>query len=174
MSIPIFLSRPNPVTPDQTQFLQILEEHVLTSGLLPKTLGVNEYGGDPPLATVRMLMSESNGLVVVALRRYRADPLFRLRHNLDDDVMSQVYLTSPWCHIEPGMAFQLGLPMLIIRERGVLDDGILDRGVAGHYVPEIDVEGSPDAFLLGAEWRSLLQDFSAQARAFRRKRGQPS
>ena len=38
------------------------------------------------------------------------------------------------------MAYQLGLPILIFRQKGVIDDGILERGVVGLYMPEFDLE----------------------------------
>ena len=36
------------------------------------------------------------------------------------------------------MAFQLGIPILTLGERGVMQEGVLERGVMGLYCPEFD------------------------------------
>ena len=43
--------------------------------------------------------------------------------------LTNQWLTSPYCQIEPAMAFQLGLPVLIIREKGVVEEGILPENL---------------------------------------------
>ena len=53
--------------------------------------------------------------------------------------ISGKWFTTPWCQIEPAMAFQIGLPVLIFRESGVLAEGILEKGVFGTYMPEFDL-----------------------------------
>lgn len=45
--------------------------------------------------------------------------------------ISNKWLTSPYCHIEAAMVFQIELPVLVFREKGVIDDGILEKGVLG-------------------------------------------
>jgi hypothetical protein len=177
MAVPIFFSRPNPATRNQEMFVGELADQLRGIGLEPRTLGVGEYSVDAPLSTVRILMSESNGLVVVACRRYRSENLFRLvlgDDGADGEVgLERKYLTSPWCQIEPGMAFQLGLPILLIRERGVLADGVLEQGVVGLYMPEVDIEGDPSKYLQSHEWKSLLHEFGSRARTYRIQRGRP-
>ena len=54
------------------------------------------------------------------------------------------------------MAYQIGLPVLILRERGVVDEGILERGVLGLYMPEFDLSKSIDAYLSSVEWSEML------------------
>jgi hypothetical protein len=65
-------------------------------------------------------------------------------------------MTIPWCHIEAAMAFQLGLPLLIFRKRGVHDDGALERGVTGFYLPEFDLTNACDDYFQKQEWRQLI------------------
>ncbi len=175
MSAGVFLSRPNPVTPQQDEFLSALSIQLENLGLSLKTLGVTEYGLDAPLTTIRMLMSESNGLIVVGLRRYRSDAVYKMTKGADctckEKKLDVNYLTSPWCHIEPGMAYQIGLPILILRESGVLADGVFERGTIGLYMPEFEVESDPFSYLNSRECKSLLQQFSGEVHQFRRKRG---
>ena len=52
-----------------------------------------------------------------------------------------MWLTSPWAHIEPAMVYQIGPLVLILREAGVLDDGVLENGTIGLYMAESDLGG---------------------------------
>jgi hypothetical protein len=38
----------------------------------------------------------------------------------------------------------------------VLDDGILERGVVGLYLPEFDLEKSVDDYFTSAEWKGII------------------
>jgi hypothetical protein len=40
-----------------------------------------------------------------------------------DEELKEKWMTSPWAHIETAMAYQIGPPILILREEGVVDDG---------------------------------------------------
>jgi hypothetical protein len=99
--------------------------------LAARTLGVTDYDMDAPLKAIRRLMLESNGMITVAFRRtyiergtanYQTDIPTLRAHQFTDS-----WLTSPWAHIEPAMAYQIGLPILLLREDGVIADGLLEK-----------------------------------------------
>ena len=54
------------------------------------------------------------------------------------------------------MAYQLGLPILILREKGVIADGLLEKGTVGVYMPEFSLEGDPLSYLRSPEWNALI------------------
>lgn len=86
-------------------------------------------------------MIESNGLLTVAFRRaHIKDGVSKPNSDINEKEysISDEWVTSPYCQIEPAMAFQLGLPILIFREKGVIAEGILERGVTGTYLPEFE------------------------------------
>ena len=94
-------------------------------------------------------MLESNGLVTIAFRRSlikqgTGKPISDIGEEEYD--LSNKWLTSPYCQIEPAMAFQLGLPVLILREKGVIAEGILEKGVLGVYMPEFDLNCNLDDY----------------------------
>ncbi len=176
MTIPVFLSYPQPHAQKQSDFVQEVAKYLRGRGLEPKTLGVNEYDTDAPLTAIRRLMLESNGLITVAFRRLWVEDATYRR---DADVawasattLTKTWLTSPYCHIEPAMAFQLGLPILLLRERGVLAEGILERGVVGMYLPEFSVDET-SAYLQSPEWNALIAKWEGQVRAVREAKGHP-
>jgi hypothetical protein len=100
----------------------------------------------------------------------------RLRTDIDalrEDSIDGRWLTTPWAHIEPAMAYQLGLPTLILRERGVLADGILERGVVGLYMPEFDLDAPVDDYLQAAEWKGIIGKWEGYVRSVVDRKGRP-
>lgn len=83
---------------------------------------------------------------------------------------------QPWRHIEAGMGFQLGLPVLVFRESGGVADGVLEQGVMAAYMPEIQLDADADlnGFFQWPQWKPLIGRFEAEVREVRRVKGIPS
>lgn len=181
MGVSVFLSVPHPHMSKQDAFIGSIREYLRSRGLEPRTLGVTDYDTHNPLTAVRRMLIESNGLLSVAFRRVHVTSA-TLRDGADFEQqraaeLPSFWLTSPWCHIETAMAFQMGLPILILRERGVKDEGILEKGVSGLYLPEFDLD-DPKSFDLGdsktfAEGRQLLSEWEGYVRHVVRIKGLP-
>ena len=167
MSVPVFLSYPNPYLERQQVFIDKLKKHLKSRGLEPRTVGVTDYDIEPPLDTIRRLMLKSNGIITIAFRRaYIQSGTGRPNSDIGGkqyDLAGQ-WLTSPFCQIEPAMAYQLGLPLLVLREKGVIADGILERGVFGAYLPEFDLDSDVDYFNT-LEWAQIIRKW--ETRVFR-------
>ena len=177
MGISIFLSYPKPCFGRQKAFVEQIFKYLSERGFAPRTLGVNEYNMDAPLTAIRRLMSESNGLLTIAFRRtFIEKGTARLRtdiERLSEEKIDGLWLTTPWAHIEPAMAYQLGLPVLMLRERGVLADGILERGVVGLYMPEFDLDQPMDAYFASPEWRGVIGKWEGYVRSVVEHKGRP-
>jgi len=177
VGVPVFLSYPKPHTNAQEAFVRRVSDGLRDRGLEPKTLGVTEYDMDAPLTAIRRLMLESNGLITIAFRRTFIDTGCS---RLDADIpgtsatpISRAWLTSPYSQIEPAMAFQLGLPILILRETGVIAEGLLEKGVVGLYMPEFTVDAGGVDYLGTDEWRSIAAKWEQQVRSVREAKGKP-
>jgi hypothetical protein len=157
--IPVFLSYPKPFLQRQKEFVDAVSAYLEKRGLTGRTLGVTDYGINAPLTAIRGLMVECNGIITIAFTRIKIiNALSKPESDLRQECTSidQQWLTSPWCHIEPAMAFQLGLPILILREKGVIADGVLERGVTGMYLPEFDLDIPIEEYLESQEWKQLI------------------
>lgn len=177
MGISVFLSYPKPCTTVQAGFIERLRAYLDARGFAPRTLGVTDYDMDAPLTAIRRLMLESNGLITVAFRRTFIEK-GSMRHGTDlpgaqPASIDARWLTSPWSQIEPAMAYQLGLPILILRESGVLEEGILERGVVGLYMPEFDPSTSGDAYFRSPEWNGMLGRWEGYVRTVVTNKGKP-
>jgi hypothetical protein len=173
----IFLSYPKPHQARQQGFMDSLITHLRSRGFEPRTLGVTDYDMDVPLKAIRRLMLESHGLITVAFRRTFIHAS-TARHEADLPGVAPSaggghWLTSPYCQIEPAMAYQIGIPTLILRESGVAPDGLLDRGVVGIYMPEFSLDRSPTEYLVSHEWADLIGKWEGHVRAVVDQRGNP-
>lgn len=173
MATSIFLSYPKPFTEHQESFISHLGQHLALRGYEPRTLGVTDYDVDAPLKAIRRLMLESNGMITVAFRRALIVEGFGKPDSAGAYSISGKWLTSPWSHIEPAMAFQIGLPVLILRERGVLEEGVLEKGVLGTYMPEFDLGSSYSAYLESMEWNQLIRKWETQVGSVVESKGNP-
>jgi hypothetical protein len=71
------------------------------------------------------------------------------------------------------MAYQLGLSVLILREKGVIEDGVLEKGVVGLYMPEFDVEQPIEEYFLSAEWNGIIGKWESHVRSVVYRKGNP-
>jgi hypothetical protein len=184
MAISIFLSHPQPINQPQKDFITHLTEWLSSRHFLPRTLGVTDYSNAVPLEAIRALMAESNGLISVAFRRTHIEKGTRtirqgrnyVKHPVDDQ-----WLTSPWSQIEPAMAYQIGLPILILRESGVIADGVLEAGIVGRYMPEFDLSivegeengGAAENYLNSREWAGVGSEWERDVRNVVATKGRP-
>lgn len=172
--IPVFLSIAAPYLERQQEFLDCLRSYLIYRQLEPKTVGETEYSMDVPLVAVRRLELECYGVLAVAFRRsYIVKGVMRPGADLPspDDPrkpkykptdISDTWETSPWIHIEAAMAFQLGLPVLIIRENGVRSEGMLDQTTSGLYAPTpFDLDKPCKDYFRSVEWKQLIGQWEA-------------
>ena len=178
MKIPIFLSYPKPHTKLQQAFLDSLRNYLDARGLMPRTLGVTDYDTDAPLKAIRRLMLESYGLVCIAFQRTKVvDGVRRAGANLPkqkEQPLKEIFFTSPFCQIEPAMAYQLGLPILLFRQKGVIAEGVLEKGVVGLYMLVFSVmENNAKSYLESSEFKEIVGKWEGQVRKVVDSRGNP-
>lgn len=131
---------------------------------------------DASLIAIRRLMLESNGLVTIAFRSSLIKQgIGKPSSDIGEDEydLSNKWLTSPYCQIEPAMAFQLGLPVLILREKGVMADGVLEKGALGIYMPEFDLDNDLNSYFKSKEWVQIIQKWEGYVRKVVESKGKP-
>jgi hypothetical protein len=172
MKLPVFVSTPKSYLQVQKEFVSSLETSLLARGLEPVTLGRSEYDINAPLEAVRRLMNACCGLICIGLRRtYVAEGVDRPASDIGEVEKNRAgtWLSSAYCQIEPAMAYQIGLPILLWREKGVADDGVFDRGAVGLSMPEFDLSNPPA--LTDQYWSQPLDQWVDMVRSVHRNRG---
>ncbi len=136
--------------------------------LAPRTLGVNEYDYDAPLRAIRRLIGASDGFLAVAFKKTlveKGSTSRRRGHQKPiEELLSNIALASPWVQIEAAMAYQREIPIMILREKGVVADGLLEAGVVSQYMPEFDLSSSATAYLKTDEFKGVMSAWENQVR----------
>jgi hypothetical protein len=135
----VFLSVGRTFDPRQEVFVQEVERLLYEHGLRPRALGRSEGTSDQPLRTIRQLIDECDGTVVVAFERLYLVEATDQRGGAAERAIHDRFLPTVWNHIEAAMAYAKGQPILVIAERGFLPEGVLD-GRYDWYVQEVSLE----------------------------------
>ena len=155
----VFVSVGHPHLGVQERFLLRLERMIRGHGLTPKTLGRGLYDHRDPLRAIRDQMQYCEGAVIVGLERRFAPVLIDRRGSSDEAILKDIATATVWTQLEAGMAYQLGLPLLIIKEQRVLAEGILDPALGEYFVCQVDVtvEGIEPSATLKGTMRSWVE-----------------
>ncbi len=178
--ISVFVSRATPFNEMQRYFLSRVTKYFRSRGMEPRTIGDTDYGKDP-MGHIRGVMMDCNGLLGIGLRRFhviqgvdrpeaQATELLHVIGPVKDQ-----WTTSPYLHLETAIAYHIGLPMLILVEKGVITEGALESGVIFMYPPTIDLTNPAtiDDFLNSERWRQLVNTWEGEVREVVANKGRP-
>ena len=114
--------------------------HSTSFQLFPQTAEINCLKPSPaaptPEVRVRLERHELNDSADIELRNFKPNLQGVTPERLDGQ-----WLTSSWLQVETSIAFQMGLPVLILREAGVIADGVLEPDIIGDRTPEFSLDG---------------------------------
>jgi hypothetical protein len=128
MSAPrVFISIGARYTPQQERFLDELESFLRDRcGCDPRIIGKNEYPDGNPLTHIRDVMLSCHGVLVVAFERTRVVSGTEKPGGNGERSVSDAAYTTPWNHIESAIAFGLKMPMYILCENGLKEEGLIE------------------------------------------------
>lgn len=166
--VDVFLSMPTWVPPACEPGREAFRRQLGLLDFQPRTLGATDFGRTSPLDEVIRLMDACRGAIVlgypqllVESGRLKGQPLPR-----------PLALPTEWNHIEAGLAYARGLPLLVLRDPSV-ERGIFDRGATKAFLYDVDL-GDPawplKADVVGAlrQWRKDVIDAMAPDQGARR------
>ncbi|WP_228370432.1 hypothetical protein [Gottschalkia acidurici] len=171
-NIPVFLSYATPYNENQIIFLNKVIEEIRSILLFPRTLGVTEQETESPITSIRRMILTSYGMLAVAFHRVHIDSAVSRPNTSSEQIHVDIWLSNPYIQIEPAMAYQQGLPLMIIVEDGVLLDGvfggILEQGAIPLFIPRFSVENEAaiNDFFSSVAWKSVFLDWVSQVRAY--------
>ena len=159
--IPVFFSHQGlfslgpaqpPLTPQQ-QFIIRMFKEIKKVLLFPRTLPTTDQYPNTTLENVRTMINSSYGLAAALLS--------------PTSPTSSGEPYSPFLQIEPSMAFQRGLPLLLVIENGVQAGGVWGGG--GQLAPFTPLvwfrsEGV-DEFFDSVQWKEALHNWAGQVRS---------
>ncbi|RGH94797.1 hypothetical protein DW708_08780 [Ruminococcus sp. AM27-11LB] len=146
--IPIFLSRPNPFTNEQSYFIDELITKMTDVQLRNITLEANDYNPYESLTCLCELIKRCYGMIIVAFGQCYIEKGIFKKGAINKDCyfdsyeksINKMWVTSPFCHIEGAIAFGNHLPILILEQYGLKTDGILKAGDHAIHGPQFQIE----------------------------------
>ncbi|KAI9655774.1 MAG: hypothetical protein M1821_005209 [Bathelium mastoideum] len=189
MAIPIFLYHPPAIDSPQRQFLRTLRELLRMRGFLPRT--IDNYDIHPQssggnfnsgrLEVIHRLINETDGVMCIAFRQTYIASGFKLTPNSDyysEIPVGREWITSPWVHVANAMAWQAGLPLLVIKDEDVYEQGPLEAGngilaLITRLDPGSDGGWVAQDLLESPHWNTVGGQWEQQCRAVAKRKGEP-
>jgi hypothetical protein len=138
----VFVSMGTPYRDDYVQFRDALERLLRDQCRVdPRIIGKNEYPAGTPIQHINETMKTCDGVIIVAYERKRIEkgiekPGANVPYHSPSPLEDQMF-TTPWNHIESAIAYAQGLPLYIIAQRGLTEEGLIEAK-ADWYVLKID------------------------------------
>jgi hypothetical protein len=164
MTTDVFLSVGRTSTDQQEAFVREVERLLFENDLRPRNVGREEYSSLQPLKAVEEVMDQCHGAVVVAFERLFVQDGSWRRGSPNADTVADAYLPTVWNQIEAALAYSKKQPLLVIVERGILAEGLLEPGY-DWFVQRVELEPSalrtPESLGRLADWKKRVTAFEA-------------
>jgi hypothetical protein len=95
----------------------------------PRIIGLNEYPPGSPLDKIRDVMSSCDGVLVVAYERKHVTAGRERPGGIGERDLAGERYTTTWNHVESAIAFSLRLPLYIICEDGLTEEGLIESKI---------------------------------------------
>jgi hypothetical protein len=123
----IFISIGKPYAEPQREFLDELIKLLRSCNIEPRVVNKTDYSTGNPLKDISRIMRECHGAIIVAYERTYFGTGLEKRKSAQERRIKSVRYTTPWNQIEAAMAFALGLPIIVMMETGLLEEGLLEE-----------------------------------------------
>jgi hypothetical protein len=136
MKIPVFVSSPTALNKRQEKMRDRIASKLAELNLEPRALGRSDYPTEYPLREVHVIAKHCSGGVILGFEQIRATAGQVKPGTPQEKPISAsdpISIPTPWNHLEAGIMFGLGLPLLIFREEGICG-GVFDAGVTDIFV----------------------------------------
>lgn len=132
----VFLSRPNPFLENQNEFLSKFKKLLSNYDIETITLRADNYDLTDSINYLKGMIKQCYGMVIIGFKQIFVEQGTKKKDAIDsplffrskEENVSGQALTSPFCHIEGTIGILNDLPLLIINELGVREEGIIKGG----------------------------------------------
>lgn len=172
--IPIFLSYATPYNKVQMLFLNRIIENVKSNLLFPRTLGGTDQYTETNMISIRRMILSTFGMMSVAFHRVYIKEAVSRKYSPAQHSFKDFWLSSPYLQIEPSMAFQHGLPLMLMMEKGKNQDVTQNSIFGGIYAPnsmplniiifDLTNEDTINDFFASAFWNEAFMNWVGQVR----------
>jgi pimeloyl-ACP methyl ester carboxylesterase len=157
--IPVFLSVGGTRNSSQDAFVTSMKAFLASSGVAAST--VDEYASTnrQPLKDVERRMNRCYGAIVLAFERSYIERGVSRRGSSAEALLQDVRLPPVWNQIEAAMAYTRGLPLLVLVEQDLQEDGMLESRYdwrVKRFDMSKSVVADPEFLGIFADWRESI------------------
>lgn len=138
--INVFISHPTPYNKHQETFLSLIELELKKHKLNPINLGKNNWNFRSPLKPIKEIMGTCVAAIIIGLERHHSYIGYERESSKKSQQTLHKFTSSPWVQIEAGMAYQAGLPIIILKEDKLYGEGIFDPQISDSFVFEFEIK----------------------------------
>ncbi len=122
-AITVFFSVGSPHNDAQHAYIKHLTEYFSAHGIKLETL--KGWDDNDPLIPIIQELKKSSGCLVLALERYYVNQGVAKRGSEQANEIKDRAFTSPWLHIETALARSFDLPLIILKEESLENEGLI-------------------------------------------------
>lgn len=160
MATNVFVSCGSVATDAQENFVRAIEEHFERYGLRPLTIGRNVFDHGQPLKLIDKVMRRCAGAAIIAYERVHIVDGQERRGSPREAPLRLQNTATPWNQIEAALAYALRLPLFVVVEAGLRQDGLLESGYDWRVV-NMGLDEAPSAHtVFDATFRSWRKEVS--------------
>lgn len=141
----LFISRIGSPSPRQNEYINALVNEIKSLGINPIQFTRDKYRVSGQISVIQSQIAQSSGVIIVGLKSIHITEGEYRPSSSDSKKLSNVWLSTPWNHIEAGIASALGKPILVIHQQD-LADGVFDRDINDSKIAHVDANISPENF----------------------------
>jgi hypothetical protein len=156
MRIPVFVSCPTQLNPQQQQIRNVIMKLLDELQLEPRALGRTDYPKDYPLKEVYVVARHCSGGLILGFEQFFTKSGIWKRGTKEEGYVSSkrpAAFPTPWNQLESGILFGLKLPLLVFRDLFV-SGGVFDVGTT-----EVFIHSMPSPKLTAKKYDELKQVF---------------
>jgi hypothetical protein len=160
MRIPVFVSCPTSLSPAQEASRDIIGGLLEEMNLEPRALGRSDYPVALPLREVFVIARHCAGGIILGFSQFIAKTGVMKPGTTKQIDAADVQYPTAWNHLEAGILYSLGFPLLVFREPGITG-GVFDPGVSDVFVNDMPVPGQTrigDLREMFLKWRGKVSE----------------
>jgi hypothetical protein len=164
MSNKIFISMSSTANTEQKEFVNAIINSLKTVDLSPRIIGENEWSHEQALRTIKKVMKECCGAVIIAFTRTKFPSGIEILKD-ENRKLTDISLPTTWNHIEASMAYTYDMPLLVIAENGLKPEGLIEEKYDWQvYWTELDPDIVTTERYRGIlnSWKKAVVEFSQQ------------
>lgn len=133
MKIPVFVSCPTSLSESQEESRDIVISELEAFRLEPRALGRSDYPTDLPLREILVLATHCSGGLILDFEQFHSENGVFKRGTEERSEAKDIKYATPWNHLESGILYSLGLPLLVFKEDAI-SGSVFDHGVSDVFI----------------------------------------